>query len=626
MTHPEPTFIIALALGVGVLAQIAAHHLRVPSIVVLFGLGVALGPDGLGWIVPEVLGDGLFGLVELAVAVILFEGGLNLELRRLRRQSTAIRGLMTTSVAITAVGAAVAAGVCLGWSWRPAVLFGTLVVVTGPTVIRPILRRVPLRPGLATIIEAEGVLNDPIGAILATVTLQIVLHATLESVASGLAGLVLRLGFGTIAGLAFGFALAWSLRRPHLIPHDLANITTLGTVLAFFMLCESVLSESGILAVTLAGIVVANFGARVTDDLREFKEHLTVGFVAMLFVLLAADVRVAEVTQLGWPGLATVGILAFVVRPVAVTIATRGSTMTVPEKAFLAWLGPRGIVAAAFASLAAVLMEAQDVPGGRELRALMFLTIAATVVVQGASAPLVARLLGVRRPGRDAIVILGASELGLALARALRTDTARVVLLDANPAHIQAAQDADFPCVYGNALAERTLAQARLEQARIAISVTPNEEVNSLFAREVGEQFDVPTTLAAISSSTSGVTPEMLARQGSGVLFDASTDVERWNVRFRHEMVRMGEFRYVGLPPKADEASAPAMVSGARTAPYLILAVVRGGHVLPMSVDLTPKPDDVAVVALYAPETEEAHAALLALGWTPVEPDPASSS
>ncbi len=618
MAHPEPTLVIALALGVGVLAQVVASHLRLPSIVLLFALGVALGPDGAGWIVPAALGDGLFGIVELAVAIILFEGGLNLDLRQLRRQSAPIRGLVTVGVAVTAVGGATAAALLMDWSPPQAVLFGTLVVVTGPTVVRPILRNVPLAPRLATVVEAEGVLIDPIGAILATVTLQIVLHATLESVAFGIAGLFLRLGFGTAVGLAFGYVLARGLSTPRIVPRDLVNIVTLGLVLALFALCEHTLSETGILAVTLAGIVVANFGAHVTEDLREFKEHLTVGFVGMLFVLLAADVRVAEVMELGRGGILTVAALAFIVRPVAVAVSTITSDLSVREKLFLAWMGPRGIVAAAIASIAAGFMEAQGVPGGRELRALLFLTIALTVVVQGGTAPLLARALRVRRPGRDGVVILGAGELGLALARAVRSDATRVLLLDTNPGHIHGAQEEGFPCVYGNALAERTLAQAGLDQAKLAVAVTSNEEVNSLFAREVAEQFDVPATLAAIDSSTSGITPDMLARQGTGVLFDGPTDVERWNVRFRHDMVRVRPFRYAGAPVPAQEAEAtpPADV---HARPFVILAVGADDRRDPMSAAYVPQPGDDATIALYTLEAERAHEALRVLGWHPAE-------
>jgi NhaP-type Na+/H+ or K+/H+ antiporter len=258
MEEIAPSFTFALALGAGVVAQLIAGHLRVPSIVPLLGAGVILGPDGLGLILPRSLGEGLFSLVSLAVAVILFEGGLNLDLRRLRREGSAIRRLVTVGAVVTAAGGALAAGTMMGWSPRLSILFGALVIVTGPTVIRPLLRNVPLRSRLATVLEAEGVLIDPIGAIVAVVTLEVILTPGLDSFTSGLLGLVARLGFGAGAGLALGFAMVWVLRLGKAIPEGLENLFVIGTVLAAFEACEMVVSESGILAVTVAGVAVGN--------------------------------------------------------------------------------------------------------------------------------------------------------------------------------------------------------------------------------------------------------------------------------------------------------------------------------------------------------------------------------
>ena len=309
MDQIDPSFTFALALGAGVVAQLVAGHLRVPSIVPLLAAGIILGPDGLGLILPRSLGEGLFPLVSLAVAVILFEGGLNLDLRRLRREGSAIRRLVTIGALVTAVGGALAAGSIMGWSPGLSILFGTLVIVTGPTVIRPLLRNVPLRPRLATVLEAEGVLIDPIGAILAVVTLEVVLTPGLDSLTSGLVGLLYRLGFGAGAGLAFGFATVGVLRIRKAIPEGLENLFVIGSALVTFEVCDTVVSESGILAVTVAGVVVGNMETRVSQELGEFSEHLTVGLIGLLFVLLAADVRISEVTGLGWPGVASVAVL-----------------------------------------------------------------------------------------------------------------------------------------------------------------------------------------------------------------------------------------------------------------------------------------------------------------------------
>ncbi len=616
----EAGLVFALAFAAGVIAQGVAWHLRMPAIVILLALGVALGPDGVGWIQPDELGDGLQTLVGVAVAVILFEGALNLDLRRIRREQAAIRMLLTVGAAITALGATLAAHSMMAWPWERSLVFGTLVIVTGPTVIRPILRNVPLRPRLATVLEAEGVLIDPIGAIVAAVTLEVVLVPPEARVAAGLPGLLLALAFGTSVGLVFGYGLGRLLRSKRVVPEGLENISALAVTLVLFEGCNQLVHESGILAVTVAGVVVGNMRTRVGRELGDFEEHLTLGLLGILFILLAADVRLAHVGALGWQGWATVASLVFVVRPLNVFACTTRSDLDWREKLFLCWTAPRGIVAAAVASLAAVLLDS----GGDALRALVFLTIAVTVVVQGASAPFVATALRVRAPGREAVAILGAEELGLALAEALRRGGVPVVLLDANPTHCQAAQERGFRVIYGNALELRTLARARLERARAAVGLTANEEVNSLFAREAGEDFDVPETYVALRRAGK-FSPRILEKQASRTLFDGPKDVERWNVRLRHGAVETATFRVEARsedPADAGERERGSTKTGAnakagatsRTDPFLLLTVERGGSATPVHAELELRPEDAVVVMIHTPERDAALSALAQRG------------
>lgn len=614
--HPEAGLVFALALGAGVLGQVVARHVRVPSIVFLLGAGVALGPDGLGWVVPAALGDGLLTIVSIAVAIILFEGALNLDLPRLRRTQSAIRMLVTVGAVVTAAGATLAAHAVMGWPWRPSLLFGTLVIVTGPTVIRPILRHVPLRRRLATVLEAEGVLIDPVGAIVAAVTLEVLLVPAGEVVGFGVPDVAARLAFGAVGGAVFGGALGLLLRLPGIVPEGLENLVALGSVLVLFEVCNAVLSESGILAVTVAGVVVGNMRTHAGRELQEFEELLTLGLLGILFVLLAADVRVGDVRELGWAGVGTVAAVMFLVRPANVLVSTSRSDLDWREKAFLALTAPRGIVAAAVASLAAVLMEAGAMEGGAELRALVFLTIAVTVLLQGGTAAWTARLLDVRAPGRDAVAILGAEDLGLALGGVLRTAEGSVVFIDSNPHHCRAAEDRGFVAVYGNALDERVLARARLERCRAVLGLTANEEVNSLFAREARDDFDVPETYVAVGRKPSSVTPRILEKQASRALFDGPKDVERWNVRFRQGMTRIGRFRF----GSATEWTAAPPAGAADADPYVILAVQRGGPPSPMHAGFRPRADDLAMVAIHLDEESEALAALRKRGWIPDEP------
>ena len=396
-TH-NPALIVAIALAVGVIAQTIARHVRLPGIVLLLGAGLVLGPDVLGVLEPADLGAALEVLVGFSVAVILFDGGLNLNFKRMRSQAPAIQRLLSLGVVVTAGGGALAARLCLGWPWLPCILFGTLVIVTGPTVVTPLLRRIKVRKNLETILETEGVLIDAVGAVVAVVALEI---AVGDSVAAEALGGPARLLIGAAVGLGGGLLLAVALRVHRLIPEGFETIFTLSLALATYQLSNALMEESGIMAAIVAGAVVGNAGARSFREIREFKEQLTVMLIGMLFVLLAADVRVADVIALGRPGLLVVLALIFVVRPLNVLACTAGTGLNWREKAFLSWVAPRGIVAAAVASLFAERLAHHGQDVGTQLRALVFLVIAATVVVQGATAGTMARLLKVRRPSQQ---------------------------------------------------------------------------------------------------------------------------------------------------------------------------------------------------------------------------------
>ena len=281
--------------------------------------------------------------------------------------------------------------------------------------------------------------------------------------------------------------IAGLLRFEKVVPEGLENVFILSMVLALFQVSNGLLPESGIMAVTIAGLVVGNFEARQLHELREFKEQLTVMLIGMLFVLLAADVRMAEITALGTGGAWTVAALLLLVRPLNIWISTLGSGLSVPEKTFLSWMAPRGIVAAAVSSLFAQELDAAGIPGGSELRALVFLVIAVTVLVQGLTGGTLARWLGVRRPSNTGVAILGANPLALTVAEIYRGAGVDVLLLDSNPGACQVAEQRDFRVVFGNALEPRLLTRAEIDNRAVCLALTPNDEVNLLFSRRVRE-------------------------------------------------------------------------------------------------------------------------------------------
>jgi len=629
----DPAFTVALALVVGVLAQSLARHARLPGIVFLLAAGASLGPDGLGWVEPRSLGPGLFALVDLAVAVVLFEGGLNLEISRLRREQASIRRLVTWGALVTFVGGAAAARFFLEWDWRTSVLFGSLVVVTGPTVVGPLVSDLRLRPRVGTVLNAEGVLIDPVGALLAVLVLELVLSPAAGGWGPPARELALRVGFGALAGVAGGFLLARLLAIRRLVPEGHQNILALASVLVLFEGCEQVIDHSGILAVTVAGVVVGNLRTFADRDLREFKDQLSVMLIGLLFVLLAADVRFARVAELGVPGLLVVASLVLVVRPLCVALSTAGSDLSWRERLFVAWVAPRGIVAAAVASLVATALEEQGLAGGLELRALVFLTIASTVVLAGLTAGPVGRALDVRLPGRDVVAVLGAEGVGLALARELKEGGRPVVFLDSNPMTCRVAQEAGFQVIFGNAMEERVLRRARFEVVGTAVALTPNQTVNSAFVRRANELFQVPEALVAVEQLDSGLASDLVQRQTAKIAFDGPHDVGRWNVRFRRDQVEIEHrvFRPPETPEEAEGEKAQAGEKadkgdkgGRRERPsagerYLMLAVRRGGRTLPMSRDYRPQDGDVLAVAVHVPDREEAHRLLAEQGFGELE-------
>ncbi len=622
MEGAHPAFTLVLALAAGVVAQVVARHLAIPGIVVLLVAGAGLGPDGFGWVEPSALGEGLLVLVELSVAIILFEGGLNLEVSRLRREQSPIRRLVLYGPLVTLVGASLAVLTFLeDWDLMAALVFGGLVVVTGPTVVGPLIDTLRLRPRVGTVLEAEGVLIDPVGALLAVLLLEIALAPGADSLASGAEVLLYRVGLGALAGVVMGFALAWLLRSPRLVPEGYGNILVLGAVLFLFQGCEEIFSQSGLLAVTLAGVVVGNLKSSVDRDLREFKDQLTVLLIGMLFVLLAASVRLEDVYGLGLPGLAVVASLVFLVRPATVAVCTAGSELTWKERVLIGWVAPRGIVAAAIASATAVALVRYEIEGADELLALVFLTIACTVFLAGFTAGPVATVLGQRLPEREGVAILGAGGLGLLLGDELRRANVPVVFLDSNPQSCRRAEEEGFTVVYGNALQERTLHRARMGAVRSVVGLTANQMLNSVFVSRTRERFSVPHGFVAVERLEAGLAPQLVQDGEAQILFDGPHEVERWDVRSRHGQVGVEPWVFRGTAEAALEKNEKPRPGD----PFVMLTVRRGTRTSVMHGGFELRPGDVVSVAIQLEDRRQAEETLRAGGFEPEVPEPASA-
>ncbi len=603
----------ALAMVVGVLAQGIARHVRLPGIVLLLATGVALGPDGAGIVRPETMGHGLQAVVGFSVAIILFEGGLNLRIGVLRHQAVPIRRLVTVGAVITGALAAVVARVCMDWDWRLSILFGTLVIVTGPTVITPLVRRLRIQHNIATILEAEGIFIDAIGATIAVVALEIAIAPSGNALGEGALGILARIGIGGGVGLAVGVVLALALRWRYVVPAGLENVLVLASAVSAFELSNALVHESGITAAIAAGLVLGNARSHALEEIREFKEQLTALLIATLFVLLAADVRLADVGALGWRGVATVVALVVLVRPVNVFASTWRTNLTVREKLFLSWLAPRGIVAAAVASLFAIELGKIGIDGGVQMKALVFLVIAATVTVQGLTGGLVADLLGVRLRGRSGYLILGANPLARLVATVLDEAGEEVVLVDSSDEACHDAVEAGFDVVHGNALELAVLVGAGADQVAAAVGLTPNESINFLFAQRVLDDLTGPKVYVALESSMHGVTGEMVREHDASVLFGGERELIRWldlagRGRITRERWRLAFAREGGAPAMGD---VPNHV-------LLPVALYRKGEVTLVTAVDRPRQGDEVEFAIEPTYLEAGHAWLEQAGWVRV--------
>ncbi len=543
----DPSFALTLQIVItvvaGITAQVIAEYLKVPSIVFLLIFGIALGSDGWEILHPQSLGIGLEVLVALSVAIILFEGGLSLSGRELGRVSGSLRNLVTLGTSITLIGGGMAAHWLGEFPWPIAFLYASLVVVTGPTVIGPLLKQVAVDRRVATLLEGEGVLIDPVGAILAVVVLNTIIdsHARPMEI---ITGLTLRLGIGAAIGIAGGGLLSFIIKTCNFLTFELKNLVVLAGVWGLFGLSQFSRSESGLMAVVMAGIVLK--AAAVPDErlLRRFKGQLTTLCVSVLFILLAADLSIASVIALGWGSVLTVLVLMLVVRPLSVALCTLKSDLNWRHKLFIAWVAPRGIVSASVASLFAILLTRAGINGGEAIKALVFLTILMTVFIQGLTARWVAKGLKITSSAATGAVIVGCNPLGRLIGCLFQEQGENVVLIDTDAGACQQAAADGLTVLQSSALDTKILQEAGIESMGTFLVLTNNSEVNLVLAQRASEEFHPPRLLAAFAGTPN---PD---KNKVNQVFLPSFSVKEWNQYLDDNQIKLGKTIF-----KADDLS-----------------------------------------------------------------------
>jgi NhaP-type Na+/H+ or K+/H+ antiporter len=600
----ELTLLMVITVVAGITAQVIAAYLKVPSIVFLLTFGIALGPSVLGILNPHLLGQGLEVIVSLSVAIILFEGGLNLTFRELKEVSGSLRNLVVLGTLITLIGGSAAAHWLGEFPWPIAFIYASLVVVTGPTVVAPLLQQVGAERRVSTLLESEGVLIDPVGAILAVVVLNIVVRGNADPVMV-MGGLASRLGLGGLIGLMGGGLLSFVLRKARFLSEDLKNLVVLASLWGFFGLSQALISESGLMTAVVMGVMVRSAALPEERLLRRFKNQLSVLAVSVLFILLSADLSVAGVFALGWPGLLAVLGLMLIVRPLNVLASTWNSDLNWRQKTFLAWVAPRGIVAASVASLFSIALTKAGINGGDSIKALVFLTIILTVFLQGLTARWVAVWLKIQATEATGAMIVGCNPLGRMVAHLIQDRGESVVMIDADPDYCAQAQAENLSVVLTSALDMAALSAAGVAQVGSFLTVTSNPEVNSVLAQRVLEEFRPPRVLATLPEAPmdSPLTLAPEKRSSTAVMraFSAQVSVKDWSQYIADKEVKTGE---AVLDEDAEQFQRQCVHLYALTkiGKLIPVLVIRQDYLRFAKADETWQPEDRLVYLLHTPK------------------------
>ncbi len=489
---------VVIAVFLGILAQVIAEKLRLPAIMPLLVLGIAAGPFGLGALHPEALGEGLEVFIHLGVAIILFEGGLSLDPGQLRRVSGPLRNLLTIGTAATLLGSAWLAHAVTDISWGAAALFGAIMTVTGPTVVVPLLRHMVAPRKVRTLLVSEGLIIDPIGAVLAYLVLQSIQRTglALRPLAEEL---VVLCAVGAVAGFVAG-SLARLAARSRLLAGELRNLAILALLLACYAIAEAQAPQSGILAAVVMGFTMSAADIPDLGAVRVFKGQLTMLLISVLFILLAGQLDLVAMLDLGWKGVAVVAGLILLVRPLAVAASVWPSQMDRRGRAVVALTAPRGIVAAAVASLATIELRQAVVGEGASLvEGLVYLAILVTGAWATAMAMFLPRLLGFSDdPTRRLTVLVGANPLSTALAGWLRERGRTVVVVDSVARKLEPLRKAGVITVAGDARDAATYESAGVERDTDVLALTTNDELNLLVAELVREEFGIDHPVVAL--------------------------------------------------------------------------------------------------------------------------------
>lgn len=499
----------------GIVAQWFAWRLKLPAILPLILVGLFVGPistlisnDGTKWLEPvwngtEGLfpGERLYNFVSLAIGIILFEGGLTLKKDEILHVGPSIVKLITLGSIVTFFGAGISAHYIFNLTWEISFLFSALIIVTGPTVIAPILRNIPLKKDISTVLKWEGILIDPIGALVAVLVFEFIsIESGYEFTKEALIEFVKIVIAGMSIGSAAAYALYYSIKRKF-IPHYLLNVITLASVLGVFALSDIFAHESGLLAVVVMGMVLGNRNVKELKEILYFKESISILLISILFILLAANVNLSDMMLLyRWETILLFAIIVFIIRPIGVFLSTANSNLKFNEKLFISWVGPRGIVAAGIASLFGLKLVMRGVPNAEYITPMVFMIVLGTVVLNATTARMFAKLAGVFLTTSDGILIVGASSFSRLIATYLKNNNRRVVLIDSNAKSIEKAKALGLEAIEGNIYSDDLLENIELNDVGFLLSLSASATINKYALEKFGPIFGEHGSFRLIST------------------------------------------------------------------------------------------------------------------------------
>ncbi len=524
--------IVAIIVGLGVTSQVLADRFRVPSVLFLIFAGIIVGPYGLGIVTLEAFGGALSTIVGLCVAIVVFEGAFHLHIDKLRESPSAAIRLTTIGALISFLGTAVAVRYFLGAEWGISLVVGALLIATGPTVITPIMEIVPVRAPVAAALETEGIANDVVAAITAIVVFEAVTaqHLALGTLITGFAE---RMGVGVIVGLVVAGVLWYVLNHVDLASENAprnARLITLASALVAYGIADTIVGEAGVAAAATAGVVLGNVDIPYEDTIEEFKGDVRLFVLSFIFIALAALIQLDTLVAMGLGGIAVVVIVALVLRPLLVFISTFRSVFSFREKVFISLIGPRGIIPASIATLFALELQTIAAEQGRPalaaqsniLAGAVFLVILTTVVFQGGLARQIAEYLDILPMS---VLIIGGGKVGRSIANRLAERGENVVVIENDRDVLESARSAGFTVKAGDGTDTDVLRNAGIEDAKIVVAATGDDDTNLLISQLAASTFGVETIIARANNPENVDPFEEL-----GIQTISTTDATAWAI------------------------------------------------------------------------------------------------